>query len=75
MQNFRNISYHEVLKELSLKKIDNSKKLKIYGIYTFNPMKLNNFLEFFLKSKNFNSLFFDDNMINWNKRYSLRSQF
>ncbi len=59
MQNFRNISYHEVLKELSLKKTDNSKKLKIYGIYTFNPMKLNNFLEFFLKLKNFNSSFFD----------------
>ena len=59
MHNFRNISYHKVLEELSYKKPKNSKKLKIYGIYTFNPMKLNNFLEFFLKLKNFNASFFE----------------
>ena len=75
MQNFRNISYHEVLKELSLKKIDNSKKLKIYGIYTFNPMKLNNFLEFFLKSKNFNSLFFDGQYDQLEQEIHWESQF
>lgn len=59
MQDYRNISYHEVLENISLKKLKKAKKLKIYGIYTFNPMKLNSFLEFFLKNKNLNAEFCD----------------
>ena len=59
MQDYRNISYHEVLEKLSLKNLKKAKKLKIYGIYNFNPMKLNNFLEFFLKYNNLYAEFYD----------------
>ena len=55
MLNFKNILYHEVLEKLDSKKNKNFKKLKVYGIYNFNPMKLNNFLEFFLHHKHFNA--------------------
>jgi FkbH-like protein len=59
MQDYRNISYHKVLENISSGKLKKAKKLKIYGIYTFNPMKLNSFLEFFLKNKNLNVEFCD----------------